>query len=303
MRKSAKDEAILVTGASGFVGNELFKQLKSQHRNVHGLTRLGSGSTDRCLDEDINVLLLADWSKFIADLKPTTIILCDWEGVAPPTRDDLEIQEANVTRWCEVIEASSPELQRVLALGSQAELSKNQDGIKSNSRMAPRGIYGESKSKAYDELKQLATNRNFSVSWVRIFSLYGNTKNRSWLLPTIMDAVKTNRPIALTPSTQHWNFLHISDLVSALISILDQPKLNGPINVANTETHTILEIIEYVAKKTSTSALFKIGELPFPKDQVHNMRPDVSEILTTGWRPKVNLFDYLDEQIRISTND
>jgi nucleoside-diphosphate-sugar epimerase len=122
-------------------------------------------------------------------------------------------------------------------------------------------------------------------------------------LPKIIDAVKTNKPLALTPSTQNWNFLHVSDLVSAIISILDQPKLNGPINVANTETNTILEVVEYVARKTLTSALFKVGELPFPKDQVHNMRPDVSEILTTGWSPKVNLFDYLDEQIRKSVDD
>jgi UDP-glucuronate decarboxylase len=303
LKKSDGKDVILVTGASGFVGNELFRRLKLQQRNVYGLTRVGPSSALRTLDQEINVLSVADWPKFVADLKPISIILCDWEGVALPKRDDREVQEANVSRWCKIIEASSPDLRQVLALGSQAELPKEQNGIKSDAQVAPRGIYGESKTKAYVELEKLAKERNFSISWVRIFSLYGDPKDHSWLLPKIIDAVKTNKPLALTPSTQNWNFLHVSDLVSAIISILDQPKLNGPINVANTETNTILEVVEYVARKTLTSALFKVGELPFPKDQVHNMRPDVSEILTTGWSPKVNLFDYLDEQIRKSVDD
>ncbi len=303
LKISLDHELILVTGASGFVGRAVFTQLESQQRNVVGLTRPGFDRAVARNDQRINGLAPENWQAFVADLKPTSIVLCDWEGVAPPKRDDPRIQSANLERWKSIVDAASPSLQHLIALGSQAELPTVQTAIRSDAEMSPRGTYGESKVQAYGQLRQMAEQQDFLFSWARIFSLYGNPRDQNWLIPKLLNAIKTKQPLDLTPSTQNWNFLHISDLVSALMMLLDKRNLAGPINIAHDKSHKVIDVVEYLSRKASCGTLFQIGAIPFSPEQVMDMTPDISEMLDIGWKPKIDIFDYLNAQMELIADD
>ena len=303
MKITPDHELILVTGASGFVGRAVFTHLESQQRNVVGLTRPGFDRSLARNDQRINGLAPENWQAFVGDLKPTSIILCDWEGVAPPKRDDPIIQSSNLERWKKIVEAATPSLQHLIALGSQAELSTVQTAIRSDAEMSPRGTYGESKVQAYGQLRKMAEQEGFLLTWARIFSLYGNPKDQNWLISKLLNAIKTKQPLELTPSTQNWNFLHISDLVSALMMLLDKGNLTGPINIAHDKSHKIVDVVEYLSRKTSCGTLFQIGAIPFTPEQVMDMTPDISEMLDIGWKPKIDILDYLNAQMEVMAND
>ena len=302
MKISLDHELILITGASGFVGKAVLTHLESQQRNVVALTRPNSDECVYAKDQRINYISPENWPAFVSNLKPTTIILCDWEGVAPPKRDEPVIQHANIERWQQIVEAAIPSIRHLVALGSQAELPKKQSGIKSKAEMSPRGTYGESKAQAYRLLSKLAEEQGFLLTWARIFSLYGNPKDQNWLISKLLNAIETQQPLALTPSTQNWNFLHVSDLVLALMVILDK-NLSGPINIAHNKSYEVIEVVEYLSKKISSDSLFRIGAIPFSSEQVMDMSPDISEIVEAGWRPKINIFDYLDARLEQITDD
>lgn len=303
LKISLDHELILVTGASGFVGRAVFTHLESQQRNVVGLTRPGFDRSLGRSNQRINGLAPEHWQAFVEDLKPTSIVLCDWEGVAPPERDDPLIQSANFERWKKIVEAATPSLQHLIALGSQAELSTMQTAIRSDAKMSPRGTYGESKVQAYGQLRQMAEQQGFLFSWARIFSLYGNPEDQNWLISKLLNAIKTKQPLELTPSTQNWNFLHISDLVSALTMLLDKRTLTGPINIAHEQSHKVIDVVEYLSRRASCGTLFQIGAIPFSPEQVMDMTPDISEILGIGWKPKIDIFEYLNAQMELIADD
>jgi nucleoside-diphosphate-sugar epimerase len=298
MNKSI-NQSILVTGASGFLGNATLGAIRQANPDTLGLARSSINNVFPNMANENNIVCPSDeWASAITSVKPKTLVLCDWEGVGGVGRDDAAVQRKNILRWLDLFEAAKTAgTTRIVAFGSQAEITNQQDGVKSDIEFAPRGKYGEAKAELFKHLKDLADTSDIQFDWIRIFSLYGDGSDKIWLIPKVISSLRNAEAIALTKCEQEWNFLHVEDASQAVVRVLGQNPSNRAINVANPATHKLREVLNFLGERMNRKDLLRYGDLEYPGGQVMVMRPNLEEILSTGWSPRVDLYEYLEREI------
>lgn len=263
----------LITGASGFVGSALKETLTSMESNVISVGKLEPSEFERFIGR----LRFQEVAK-------KRLILCDWQGVYE-SREDLPLQLQNSKRWVAYSKiAASYGFDRILALGSQAEISANQTHIHPNAPFAPRNGYGKAKMIAYEGIQESVYGSNTIFNWARLFSVFGPNMSKMTLISKIIKHAFEELPIELSEGKQKWNFLYIDDCIMALIKILEGSNKSEIFNVASSTTHTIQWVASYLASKLGAQKLLKFGVIPYTKNEVFDMSPDVTNLLGLGWK-------------------
>lgn len=280
------------------LGRSLFKYLSALGEEVYGLERpkvLGSGDE---FSENIFYAGSESWPSVIKSFNFELIILCDWSGVNGADRENFEIQSSNVDRWRNNVTAAiEGGVKSVIALGSQAEISSSQDGVGPISTFNPRNSYGKAKYQAFREISALCVLNNRNFTWGRVFSVFGDRSPNNWLIPSFLDAATNHKVLQLTPCNQIWNFLHVQDFSSAIYELIRTGESHGVFNIGHPTSYQLRPLLEEVAQQFKIKHLFNFGAIPYPKDQVMIMRPNVSELLKLGWHPEFDIKEYLIDKL------
>lgn len=266
-----------VTGSHGFIGNALSACILREDKTLVRLDR------NRSFDEQIEDL---------ADTETTAnrvLVLCDWNGVYG-NRDSLNLQMENVRRWESLVEIAVQQgFSRIVALGSQAEISVDQKGVPADTIFQPRNAYGRAKLEAFNRLQKITLRTDTKLVWGRLFSVYGLGMSKSSLIFEIISALLQGNEIELSEGSQKWNFLFVEDCARALMSILEAVEPEPIYNIASSSTHSIKEVAQLLEKEIGSRGLLKFGAKPYSVDEVFDMSPDISDLLKTGWFEKVDL--------------
>lgn len=302
--KNKTYKSVLVTGASGSLGSAIICKLDSNEQQIFALYR---DTKHMKANENSSVVRIvqdsAEWPTIIEKLKPEVLILCDWQGVAGSERDDIQLQKNNISRWSLMIDAAILSgVSRIIAFGSQAEISKEQKNVPPDVDFSPRSAYGDAKSVAFQLLKTKCATAEIDFDWLRIFSLYGDESDTRWLIPKVIKALAEGSPAPLTSCEQVWNFLHVDDAASAVETILENSAKNGITNLAHPESHRIRDVVDFIGDRMNRIELLKYGAIASPSDLVMHMEPNVKDLTSLGWSPKIDLFESLEELISRALN-
>ena len=154
----------------------------------------------------------------------------------------------------------------------------------------PRGSYDE--SKRFAEALTMAYHRihNVDIRIARIFNTFGERmrRNDGRAVPNFINQALNNKPITVYGNgKQTRSFCYISDLIEGIYKLMTS-NINEPINLGNSEEHTILEFAEIIKKLTKTNS--KIEFKPLPVDDPHVRCPDITKAKKLlKWQPKVSL--------------
>jgi nucleoside-diphosphate-sugar epimerase len=141
-----------------------------------------------------------------------------------------------------------------------------------------RSVYDE--GKRFGEAICMAYKRkyNLNVRIIRIFNTYGEKmqKDDGRVVSNFITQALANEPMTIYgEGSQTRSFCYIDDMVSGLISAIEEDSTNGQvINVGNPEEHTILELAEKIKKITSSSS--KIIHEELPEDDPKKRKPDIA---------------------------
>jgi len=84
------------------------------------------------------------------------------------------------------------------------------------------------------------------------------------------------------------SFCYVSDLVEALVRLMNQEGVHDPVNLGNPDEFTILELATKIRSMANSASVF--SHRPLPPDDPGRRRPDISrarELL--GWQPTIAL--------------
>jgi UDP-glucuronate decarboxylase len=112
----------------------------------------------------------------------------------------------------------------------------------------------------------------------------------------ILQALR-NEPITLYGSgEQTRSFCYVDDLVTAMVAMMDQDEMVGPVNLGNPAENTIKELALMIRELAGSSS--EIVYRPLPQDDPVRRRPDISLARQKlGWEPKVAVRDGLSRTI------
>jgi UDP-glucose 4-epimerase len=115
-------------------------------------------------------------------------------------------------------------------------------------------------SKALDEFLALAyyEEKKLPVVVARLFNTVGprQTGQYGMVLPNFVQKALLNKPIIIYgDGSQSRSFTHVSDVVEALVRLMNEPRAVGQVvNVGNPQEVTILELAEMVKEMTGSSS-------------------------------------------------
>jgi UDP-glucose 4-epimerase len=314
---SADATTVLITGGAGFIGSHLGEALLELGHRVLALDDLSTGRL-----ENIRPLLNHARFQFVRDEVQNQAVLdrlmseadvvvhlAAAVGVQLIVERPVFTVENNVMgtevvlkaalRYgCKVLLASTSEV-----YGKSAKLPfAEEDDVLLGSSSKSRWAYAA--SKMVDEFLGLAYHREYGLPVVpfRLFNTVGprQTGQYGMVVPRFVAAAMKNEPITIYgDGTQSRCFCDVSDVVRALIGLLQSPSANGRLfNIGSTEEVSILGLAERA--KALTGSTSPIKYVPYSEayavgfEDMMRRVPDTTRINELiGWSPKLKLDDIL----------
>jgi UDP-glucose 4-epimerase len=312
---------VLITGGAGFIGSHLAERHLERGDEVYIIDDLSTGSMENIgrikglsnfhyhLDSVTNRHLMAE----LVDLCDAVYHLAAAVGVRLIVESPVKTIETNIRGTEVVLHHAAKKRKRVLITSTsevygkrdRVPFSEDDDLVMGETN---KGRWSYACSKAIDEFLAIAYWKEKKVPTViaRLFNTVGprQTGRYGMVIPNFVRQALSGEDITVYgDGSQSRCFAHVSDVVGALIRLIESPKAVGEVyNIGNVREVTILELAEKVKSLTGSDSRIVFT----PYDQAYeegfeDMRrrvPDLSKIHNLiAYQPTVDLDEILESVI------
>lgn len=259
---SALQAPILVTGASGFIGANLFKILLARRKDVFGLVQREKGwRLAEIADQHIIAVDLLDPAairSLVGSLAPKTVLDCVSYGAYSFEADASLIYRTNFQSLVEfVTQLSDSKISAYVHAGSSSEYGTNCAAPIEDAACEPNSHYAVSKVAAADYLRYMGKSCGFPAVNLRLYSIFGPLEDSSRLIPNVVHAaLHGTLPPFVSPDTSR-DFLYVDDACAAFVMAASkmQPEFYGEsFNIGSGRKTTIAELAQ------TARTVFHVGE-------------------------------------------
>ena len=216
-----KISTAIVSGAAGFVGYHLVKNLQEKDIFVVALCRPNSPHNERLKEFDNLKILECDSSNFL-ELKekleqysPDAFFHLAWEGTTGEKRGDYTIQLTNVKNTCDAYMcAAEIGCKKFVAAGTIYE--KLMDQILSAESFSPLSYYVMAKHFAYESLFQLSKKTELDWTWCLFCQPIGRYIKLNQLMAYLVVELKEGRMPQFGTAENPFDMIVIEDLAEGL---------------------------------------------------------------------------------------
>lgn len=229
---------ILLTGATGFVGDAVLKQLMQQPEvaiRTYGRRALAGVNTDRAADTSSQMMshvtgeisAAADYAPALVDVD--VVIHCAAQAHVMNNSDNNEIdiyRDVNVDGTLRLARQSiTAGVKRFIFISSikvNGESTSHCRPFTHNCAAAPKDAYGHSKQAAEDGLRQLVANSNMELVIIRPPLVYGPGVKGNF--SSLRAVAKNNLPLPLGAIHNQRSMVALANLVDLIITCIRHPK-------------------------------------------------------------------------------
>lgn len=284
---------VLLSGAAGFIGKHTIPLMIESGYEVHAVDCIVQPSfkQESCLFwHQCNLLNTDQQKRLLAEVKPTHLLHFAWYTTPVEYSTSLENfrwVQASIELVMNFIDKGG---KRAVLAGTCAEYDWSYGYCSEDvTPTRPSTPYGTCKHSLQEMLKHLSRRTGLSSAWGRIFFLYGPYEAKIRLVPSVITSLLLDRPARCTNGNQIRDFLHVDDIASAFVSLLES-NVEGPVNIASGQPEALKTIIYTIADLLGKRHLVELGVLPAPKDEPPFLVADVRRLnQQVGWKPKITL--------------
>ena len=174
-------------------------------------------------------------------------------------------------------------------MGSSAEYGNVKSPQKENAKCNPKSVYGRAKLLSSIYLINLFKKQKFPSTVLRLYNTYGPTQDLNRFISIVISGCIKNKKFPCSEGNQLRDFLHIEDVVDAILKSLTNKNARGQIiNIGSGEPRKIKNIIEYI-KKISKGGYPLFGKVKLRKDEILKVYSDINKAKNKiNWRPKIS---------------
>jgi nucleoside-diphosphate-sugar epimerase len=293
-----QNKTVLVTGASGFIGNHLCQRLLLEGASIHGVAR------KNCQHH------LADIAWWHGDLAYSTFTRRLIESVKPEVifhlashvvgnRELHAVQptfQANLHAAVNLLTtASEMGSKRIILVGSQEEPEAGQ-----SSYTVPASPYAAAKWAASAYARMCHALYQTPVTIARVFMVYGpGQKDTKKLIPyTILSLLGRIAP-RLTSGERPVDWIYVKDVVDALLVLAQSENLDGrTVDLGSGSLVTVREVVERIADLMEADTRPQFGRVADrPMEQIRKAN-DRKTYDLTGWQADTSIKQGLESTIQ-----
>ena len=288
---------LLVTGASGFIGQEVLRlacedQLASFE--LHAGCRRPPSSPFPRVTWHAGDILSMDHDRFLRDIRPTHLLHLAWATERTSywtTERNLGWLEAGVKLLVAFRDAGG---RRFVGVGTCSEYAPSAlPSSELSTPLAPWSLYGASKA-AMSLVTSALAGEQLTTAWARLFFLYGPAEPPDRLVPRLLSSATTGLVVSVQKEHVR-DYLHVSDVARGLLSLV-RADITGPVNIGSGVGITIDELAQTAARAASGVIRLSKPDTPSatsPSSRFSNAPGYVvannDRLRSTGWKPTVDL--------------
>jgi nucleoside-diphosphate-sugar epimerase len=286
---------LILTGASGFIGHHLLPLLTANGFEVHAVARTIPADTTPGVHWHSADLLAPSVARSLArTIRATHLVHLAW-NVTPgefwSAPDNLDWVAASLELYRGFAEAGG---KRALFTGTCAEYDWRQDLLdETQTPCRPETLYGVAKHSLQLLLRAAAQRDGVSLTWARLFFLYGPREPRVRLIPDVITSILRDQPALCGNGLAERDFMYVTDVAGALLAVLNSTYV-GPVNIASGTCLPLRDIIEATASCLGRPDLVRLGARPTSASEPPRLEA-ATRLLndTIGFRPAMDLHDGL----------
>jgi dTDP-6-deoxy-L-talose 4-dehydrogenase (NAD+) len=258
---------VLVTGATGFIGNYVVQELLNQGHEVIATSKNGDKA------------VLFDWfpkvhyipydlnsnreNMFQIFSEPDVVIHLAWEGL--PNYNDVTFCERNLlTNYRFLKNLLDYGLKSLTVIGTCQEYGLRNGCLSEDTSTEPDTSYGLAKDTLRKFLEQLQHEYGFSFKWLRLFYVYGKGQHPSSLLSQLDDALDRGDEIfTMSGGEQLRDYLPVEQVAKYITKIALQNEVLGVINCCSGKPISVRKLVENHMKKRGKTIKLNLGFFPY----------------------------------------
>ena len=289
---------VLITGATGFIGVALCKEMIKNGNEVTAIIRENSNKKSK-LPKEVKIveLSLDKLNEFNGNYD--LMYHLAWNGSSGNDRNDFDMQYSNIKYTIEAIKlAKRCTCKKFIGAGSQAEYGVVHGEAKEDETICkPFMMYGAAKLAAYHMGKIVAEQEGISFVWPRIYSVYGVGENEGTLISYLVKTLQEGNVPELSACENMWNFMYIDDCTRALRMLGENKEAEGIYNVASSDTRLLKEFVIEVRDIINKDVSINFGAKKTNEKTTFWLEPNIDKIKKLGFELKVKLDDGIKRKI------
>lgn len=296
-----KKVSVVVTGGCGFVGKEVVKQLLEKGYfvlvvdNFSNSIPLNESDSLKVINHDLTnpegLLKIFKGAQFCIHLAARVGGICYMNSSESEIlRDDILI-DTNTISAVSNLNIKLVYASTIIVYDQSKVIPYRED---QKSIPPPKSDYGFSKLIGERLCQSYAKGMGLEFAIARVSNIYGINSNnipkeKLHVIPDLIRKISKKGKLQLIGGGRQTRaFIHVSDVASALILLMESQNANGEIfNVASDEKYQILELAKIIWRLLGRTEDFSVDEIPAFEGDLMRSVADISKIKKfLNWEPK-----------------
>jgi dTDP-6-deoxy-L-talose 4-dehydrogenase (NAD+) len=259
---------ILVTGATGFIGNYVIEELLKQEFQIIATSRNIEKAKEKSwfkkviyIEHDLNNVEDNLFHKFN---EPDLLIHLAWNGL-PNYKKLFHIEKELMNQYHFIKNLVVSGLTNVNITGTCFEYGMLDGQLNEELVVSPQNPYAIAKNSLRIFLEQLQLEYSFKFKWMRLFYMYGKGQNENAILSQLQNAINKHESIFnMSLGEQIRDYLSIEEVAKHIVKVSLHNNTNGIINISSNEPIKIIDLVKKYLLDTKQTISLNLGFYPYP---------------------------------------
>lgn len=261
---------ILVTGATGFIGNYVVIQLVKEGYTVIATSSNVTKAENYSWFKSVQYIpfKLEEFSNLI-DYKsyfhnPDLVIHLAWEGL--PNYKSLSHFETSLPRHYAFLKNLILNgINDITVTGTCFEYGMREGCLTEEMYTIPNNSYGLAKDTLRKFLQEFEKANHFYFKWLRLFYMYGHGQNPKSLFAQLDSAITAGKPtFNMSGGEQIRDYMSVEKIAEQIIDVALQNKVIGLFNCCSGKPISVRKLVENYLYERNSSMKLNLGFYPYP---------------------------------------
>ncbi|MBA2293037.1 MAG: NAD(P)-dependent oxidoreductase [Gemmatimonadales bacterium] len=257
---------VMVTGASGFLGSAVVRDLVNRGARVTAVLRASSNPWRLAPVDDRIVRWVGSLDELAGrrDAPVAAVVVhCAASGVDQRFSDVRAMVETNVRGTLQILEhAARVGAGRFVHVGTSGEYGAGVM-LDEAAPLCPTSEYGATRAAATLLARAFGNTRGLDVTVVRPFAVYGPFEAAYRLIPHCILNTITGRPVEISMGTQTRDYVHVDDVAAGIALACAVPEAKGKVfNLCTGVETTVLDAAREVVALAGGAMDVVVGARP-----------------------------------------
>ncbi len=257
---------VAVTGATGFIGRHVVRELLSKGIEVTVVSRkpewvpAPSGAlTHVTFSMDENG---PDTFERLGN--PDLLLHLAWGGL-PNYRSDTHLNDELPRQTAFLESCMRSGLKRLIITGTCLEYGMQSGMLAEELPAMPCTAYAEAKNRLHEHLRKSASTSSLQLTWLRLFYLYGPGQAPTSLYSQLRAAIAERRSeFAMSPGDQIRDFLPVGTAASYISEIASGSHRADLVNICSGMPKKVSDLVQEWLRDWHAEIHLKLGVYPYP---------------------------------------